>query len=167
MNDAESDNYKKLFAAHVSGVGLANAVTYLRSVQGLLRTAEWSSGGHERLTYRHGINAIGWVFLKRLRTKIQAANLVAPAVAKQDISQSFDELRQQSADLFKVLHLDKGPLAFFKNQSYAVPYLARLMETNYKLGQHTALPALKVATANETFPREKLFTFMSQQAPQT
>lgn len=167
INDAESDNYKQMFTAQVSGVSLANAVTYLRCIQSLLKAAEWATNnGQERLTYRHGVNAIGWVFMKRLRTRIQAANLVDLAGAQQQISQSFDELRQQGADLFKVLHLDKGPLAFFKNQSYTVPFLSRLMETNYQLGQHAALPALKVATANEAFPSERLFTFMSQQAPQ-
>jgi hypothetical protein len=167
INDADSSTYKLLFTSQVSGVSLANAVTYLRSIQGLLRSAEWSTNNsQERLTYRHGVSAIGWILMKRLRTRINQTTIIDSASAQQHISEGFDVLRQQSADLFAILHLDKGPLAFFKNQSYTVPYLARLMETNYQLSNHAALPALKVAAANEIFPREKLFKFMSQQAPQ-
>ncbi len=167
INDAESANYKQLFTAEVSGVSLANAVTYLRCIQGLLKSAEWATNNsQERLTYRHGMNAVGWILMKRLRTKIQAANIVDLANAQQHLSQGFDILRQQGADLFKVLYMGMGPLAFFKSQSDTVPYLLLLMEENYQLSAHPALPALKVATANEAFPSERLFNFMSHQAPQ-
>lgn len=166
INDAESANYKLLFSGNVTGVSLANAVTYFRCIQNLLLTAEWSTTGQERLTYRHGLNAIGWAYLKRLRDRIRSPNLVDAAAASQQISASFDEVRQQGADLFKTMRLDKGPLAFFKSQSYTIPYLSRMLETNYQLSEHPALPPLKVATANEAFPSERLFTFMTQQAPQ-
>jgi hypothetical protein len=166
INDAESLSYKQLFTTQVSGLVVANAVTYVRIIQDLLHSAERSSHGMERLTYRHGVNAFGWVIAKRLRTHVEALSLVTPSAARQHISQAFDALRQQGADAFIATHLDKGPLAFFKSQSYTVPYLARLMETNYGLSQHLAMPALKVAQANEAFPRERLFKFMSQQAPQ-
>ncbi|MGE3703086.1 MAG: AIPR family protein [Hyphomicrobiaceae bacterium] len=167
MNDAESASYKLLFTNQFSGVSLANAVTYLRCMQVLLRAAEWSTtNSQERLTYRHGANAICWILMKRLRAKIFAGAVIGSAAAQQHISQGFDLLRQQGADLFKLLYMGRGPLAFFKSQSDTVPYLALLMETNFELNGHAALPALKAAFANEAFPRERLFSFMSQQAPQ-
>jgi hypothetical protein len=166
INDANSENYKTIFRNGLPGVSLANAVFYSRGVHNLGRAADRGSSGIERLTYRHGINAIGWVFIKRVRDRIQSTHLITPAAVNVQISQPFDELRQQSSNQFRDASSSKGPLAFFKNQTDAVPYLANLMEQNYKLAAHQALPSLKAAAGNEAFPRERLFNFMSQQAPQ-
>lgn len=162
--NAESPAYRALFSSSMSGAHLANAVYFYRAIQELVRGADRSSSGQERLVYRHGVHAIGWTYMKRLRNRIFVpAPLDSASVAAQ-ISRTFDVHRQAAADRFP--RLGRGPLAFFKSQSDTNLYVADLMEFTCDLGRHPALPALKQPQPQEAFPNERLFRFMSQQAPQ-
>jgi hypothetical protein len=164
--DADSQIYKTLFMESLTGCKLANAVFYARTIQQLARASEQSSKGIEKLTYRHGVHAIGSVLVKRLAKKIDASQVIDRGQIRVQISVPFDELRQQCVDVFRSTHSDKGPLAFFKNQTETVPFLARVMEQNYGLANHPALPALKQAKKTDQFPQEGLFRFMASHALQ-
>jgi hypothetical protein len=166
ISDANSQYYKAIFSDSLTGAMMANAVLYARSIHGLLRSAEWSNTGVERLTFRHGVHAIGSVLAKRLIKKMDIAQIVDTGKIGAEISTAFDELRQQGIDLYKSTPHVGGPLYFFKSQADTVPFSAGLMERNYGLSDHAALPALKQKQGTESFPQERLFKFMTQQAPQ-
>lgn len=162
--NTETDAYKALFVETLSGVHLANAVYFARTIQDLVKQADRSSAGQERLIYRHGVHALGWSYLKRLRNRIEAPAPVDPGAAATIVSLSFDAHRQVAVDSFA--HAGKGPLGFFKSQSDTTPYLLTLAEKAYGLENHLALPALKQPQAQEAFPRERLLRFLSQNATQ-
>lgn len=164
LSNVDSAAYKALFKQELAGAHLANAVFLYRDVARLLDIADQSSTGKDRLIYRHGLNAIGWSYMKRLRSRIVAAAPMNPAQIPALISQSFDVHRQTAVDSFPAVFM--GPLAFFKNQTDTTPYLADFMAQAFGLAGHAALPALKHRQANEAFQQERLFRFLSQHAPQ-
>lgn len=164
LSNVDSPAYKSLFSHGLAGAHLANAVFFHRELVKLLVNADRSSVGKERLIYRHGQNAIGWSYTKRLRNRIVAPAPVNPTQIPALISQTFDAHRQLAVDTFTAMFT--GPLAFFKNQTDTTPYLVNLMEQSFGLAGHAALPALKQPQVNEAFKQERLFRFLSQQAPQ-
>jgi AIPR protein len=166
VNNPDSPAYKKLFDDGLSGACLANAVLFSRHVLHLLRQADAGSSGTERLVYRHGAQALGWSFLKQFRDRVRSAKIMDVGEIPTLLSRGFDEHRQRAADEFLNNPICKGPLAFFKNQTDTTPYLAQVMLKSYKLESHAAIPALNTPLARETFPRERLFNFLTKQAPQ-
>jgi hypothetical protein len=166
VNDPDSDAYKLLFTNEISGAHLANAVFFSRHMQVLIKHADAGASGIERLVYRHGMHAIGWTYLKRLKNRIHTASLVDPSVIPTLISQSFDVQRQIAVDTYANTTQIKGPLAYFKSQAETTPYLIDVMLQSYGLQNHAALPALQSAQGRENYPRERLFTFIAQSVPQ-
>lgn len=166
VSNPDTDAYKSLFNDHLSGAHLANAVYFSRHIKHLIRLADIGSYGVERLVYRHGVHAIGWSYLKRLKNKITVPQLIDPTTIPALISLSFDTHRQTAADAFTNGVQLKGPLAYFKNLTDTIPYLIYVMETSYGLQQNPALPALKLNPVNVPFNRYALFTFLTQRASQ-
>lgn len=166
VSNPDTDAYKFLFNDQLSGAHLANAVYFTRHIKQLIKLADNGSYGLERLVYRHGVHAIGWAYLKRLRNRIIVPQLIDPATIPALISQSFDTHRQTAADTFTNGAQLKGPLAYFKNLTDTIPYLIKVMETSYGLQQSPALPALKLNPVNVPFNRYALFTYLTQHASQ-
>jgi len=104
--------------------------------------------------------------MKRLWQKIDGPLIQNSGTVANLISQPFDQLRQQAADLFSAEYLDKGPLAFFRSQEKVIPYLANLYLKNYSLEQHPSLVALRVARHSDQYPQVRVFNFAYSQAPQ-
>jgi hypothetical protein len=150
----------------LSGSHLANAVLISRHVVGLIRRADVGSSGLERLVYRHGVQAIGWSFLKRLNDRVRSPGLVDMAAIPAILSRPFDEHRQVAMDAYVGNPPAKGPLAFFKSQTDTTPFLATAMINSFGLQKNPAVLALNVSSAAEAFPREKLFAYLTQHAPQ-
>ncbi|MBK7052031.1 MAG: AIPR family protein [Rhodoferax sp.] len=142
LYDTNAEGYKALFR-NLTWPQLANAVYYSRAVLKLIKSADQSSSGIERLVYRHGAHAIGWSYLKRLRNRIDASSPIEPRTIPAVISASFDTHRQIAFDQYNSLF--GGPLAFFKNQTDTTPYLVKVMIQSYDLQDHPAIPALRVA----------------------
>jgi hypothetical protein len=161
LSNPDSPAYKSLFRADLPGAHLANAVFFSREITKLLKKADLSSGGIERLVYRHGVQAIGWVYMKRLRNRIEVPKPVDPNDVPTIISVSFDAMRQAALDGFPKF---TGPLAFFKSQGDTTPFVAALMESSYQLTGHPALPPLKQKGGQAGV--DKLIAFMAGQAPQ-
>lgn len=160
----DSETYKALFTPTLSGAHLVNMVYFYRAIQALVKQADRGSAGLERLVYRHGLHAIGWSYLKRLRDRIFVPAPVDFGSTAILISQSFDSHRQLAFDLFP--RFGKGPLAFFKSQGDTTPYSIGVMEAAYGLTGHAALGPLKQPQAHEAFPGERLLRFLSQSATQ-
>lgn len=166
INDATSVHYQTIFSDALRGIRLVNSVLLARHIHQLLRVADLGSIGVERLIYRHGMHAIGAVLLKRLRTQMDVARPIDPAGIGQLLSQPFDELRQQAADLFDASVTNCGPLAHFKSQERTIPFLANLMTINYGFTEDSAIAPLSVPRHDDPFPFARLFRFLSQRAPQ-
>lgn len=162
--NTESVAYKTLFVETLPGVHLANAVFFARAIQELIKQADRSSNGIERLIYRHGVNAIGWTYLKRVRTLIMVPEPVDVAGIAAKISVSFDEHRQRAFDAFQ--NAFKGPLAFFKSQGDTTPYLLKLLEAGSAVQDPQALAPLRASTVDKPFPHVHLLNYLSQHAAQ-
>lgn len=162
--NTESVAYKTLFAETLPGSHLANAVYFARAIQELTKQADRSSTGGEGLVYRHGLHAIGWAYLKRVRNLIQVPVPADPKDIAARISVSFDEHRQRAFDSFP--KFGKGPLAFFKSQSDTTPYLLRLLEAGCIVQDQQALVPLKASTVDKPFPHVQLLNYLSQHAAQ-
>lgn len=127
------------------------------------------SGSKERMIYRHGIYAIASVLMKRLKTHIQSHSVIKIDKISTMISREFDELRQQAFELGEVSLINEGALAYFRNQGNVATYLSRLMETNFNLLQDNAVIHLRnvqIQSQKERFPKENLFNYLSNKAPQ-
>lgn len=163
--DTSTDQYKELFPSTLSAVQLANAVRFLRYVQSRT-TVEGRGVGPERLSYRHGSHAIGWVLAKRIIKEEQGAKLLDDDKLKNILVVPFDELRQiHWTETQKWLHL-KGPLALFRNQTDTIPLLESILINYYDLGTDPALGHKRNQhVAGNPYPKE-LFDYLISRAPQ-
>jgi hypothetical protein len=166
VSNPDTEAYKALFNNQLSGAHLANAVYFSRQIKQLIKLADNGSNGLERLVYRHGVHAIGWTFLKRLKNRIIVPQILDPITVPDLISRSFDAHRQVAFDAFINGAQHEGPLAYFKNLTDTIPYLIKVMEIGYGLQQAPALPALKLNPVNVPFNRYALFTYLTQHASQ-
>lgn len=169
LADPESAEYQTLFPVTLIGASLVNTVLCHRAVRDLVVDYERRapSRNQERLIYRHGIHVIAATIMKRLRDRIHQAAIIDQASIPALISQPLDLLRQQASDLGRKRIIYEGPLAYFRNQGNVVAFLSELMETHYSLAADSAIVQLKnVQNAADTYPRKRLFDYLSQRAPQ-
>ena len=163
--DTGTDQYKELFHSTLSAVQLANAVKFLRYVHS--RTSIEGRGvGPERLSYRHGNFAIGWVLAKRIMKEQQGARLLDDEKLKNNLVVPFDELRQiHWTETQKRLHL-KGPLALFKNQTDMLPLLESILISYYDLAADPVVGHKRSQQApGHPYPKA-LFDYLTIKAPQ-
>lgn len=165
--DTESAAYQNLFRAGLTGIELANAVRALRYVQSRMLVEAVVANGPERLTYKHGAYALGFILVKRIRQVIAGATLIDEIKLKAELGAPFDAARQTLWGTVQPKTALKGPLAIFRNQSDAVPLLREAMITHYGLGADPAIAPLQAkVTAGEPYPQKALFDFLSAKAPQ-
>lgn len=169
LTNPESAEYQALFPATLTGVSMVNAVLCHRAIRTLVVSYEQRAAARsqERLIYRHAIHVITAVMMKRLRQRIGAAAVIDAAAIPGLISQSLDELRQQTFDLKQQQLLSEGPLAYFRNQGSVVSFMADLMATHFGLAADPTLPTLRnINTAADAYPRKRLLDYLSGKAPQ-
>ncbi|HEY7088680.1 MAG TPA: hypothetical protein VH518_11365 [Tepidisphaeraceae bacterium] len=159
--------YQNLFGASLAGIELANAVRALRYIQSRMLTEARVANGLERLTYKHGGYALGFILVKRIRTAISGAALIDETKLKAELGAPFDIARQTLWGAVQPRTVQKGPLAIFRNQTDVVPLLRDTMITYYGLGTDPALAPLQAkVTVGESYPQKALFDFLSAKAPQ-
>lgn len=169
LSNPESDEYKSLFSPTLSGMRLVNVVQCQRVLRDLIVGYENGApaASREKMLYRHGNHVIMAVMMKRLRDRIAAAQVIDPGEVAALVSPSLDLLRQQAYDLGQSRLNGAGPLAFFRNQSNAVAFLADLMERHYGLAGDPAIAPLRnIQNAADAYPRKRLIDYMSSKAPQ-
>lgn len=169
LTNPESAEYQALFPATLTGVAMVNAVLCQRAIRKLVVGYEQRAAARsqEKLIYRHAIHVITAVMMKRLRQRIGAAAVIDAAAIPGLISQSLDELRQQTFDLKQQQLLGDGPLAYFRNQGSVVSFMADLMATHFGLNADPTLPTLRnINTAADAYPRKRLLDYLSGKAPQ-
>jgi len=163
--DTGTVQYKELFPSTLSAIQLANAAKFLRYVQSRT-TVEGRGVGPERLSYRHGNHAIGWVLAKRIKELQQGAALFDDLKLEHSLSVPFDELREMHwKQTQQRLHL-KGPLALFRNQTDAIPLLEAILINYYGLGADPVVGYKRAQHGmGSPYPKE-LFDYLISKAPQ-
>lgn len=167
--NSESAEYKALFSTDLTGAKLVNSVLCYRNIRTLVVGYEQASvsGSQEKLIYRHGINIIITVMMKRLREKVNQPTVVDGSTLFGELSQPVDQIRQICVDLFK-RHSISGPLSFFKNQTNVIPYLAEVMEHSFGLIGDNTVNEIRNRYREDIsgYPRKRLIDYLSSKAPQ-
>lgn len=169
LADPDSAEYQALFPASLTGAALVNAVLCHRAIRTLVVGYEQNAAARsqEKLIYRHAVHVITAVMMKRLRQRIHALAVIEPTTLLPLISQPLDELRQQTFDLGRQRLTFQGPLAYFRNQSNVVVFLADLMETHFALAADPAIAPLRnIQNAADAYPRKRLLDYLASRAPQ-
>jgi hypothetical protein len=123
--------------------------------------------GPERLTYKHGNYAIGWLLAKRIREAQNKPRMVTVEKIEEVLSQPLDALRQQLWSVTEPLMIYKGPLALFRNQTDVLPLLARVCVENYGMGDDPVVEIKKQQqNSPPLYPNEVLFEYLISKAPQ-
>ncbi len=165
--DTESAAYQNLFGAGLTGIELANAVRALRYVQSRMLVEALAANGLERLTYKHGAYALGFILVKRMKQVIAGAALIDESKLKAELGAPFDAARQTLWGTVQPKTAMKGPLAIFRNQTDAVPLLQDVMIAHYGLGADPAIGPLRAKVfLTDPYPQKALFDFLSAKAPQ-
>ena len=119
----------------------------------------------ERLAYRHGEYAMGFVFAKQFRDAINGPALIDPAKIPAAGSAPYDQLRQHQWDIIQSITWP-GPLALSKNQDRTFDIIRRLMTRQYGLKGDQAIKALRAkSTLGQPYPTD-LFKYLASKAIQ-
>jgi hypothetical protein len=165
--DTESAAYQNLFRSGLSGIELANSVSALRYIQSRMFTEAIVASGPERLTYKHGVYALGFILAKRIKHVISGVALIDETKLNTQLGAPFDAARQTLWGAIQPMTALKGPLAIFRSQTCAVPLLRDTMIAHYGLATDPAIaPLQSKATPGEPYPQKALFDFLSARAPQ-
>lgn len=160
--------YRELFNAALTAHRLINAVRLYRYISARMAAEERGSGpGPERLTYKHGAYAIGYILAKRVESVLAGAALINPAQLSAALSTPFDEARQSlwSAVEKRWALTYRGPLAMMRNVGEALPILAEAMVAHYGLEDDPVLPHKSRFVAGEPY-QKALFQYLAERAPQ-
>jgi hypothetical protein len=164
--DTAGEQYKSLFPTVLTPFQLANAVRFLRYVQGRMFTESKAAGGKERLAYKHGNHVIGWVLAQRVRDARNSAQLVDEEKLKVALSNPIDALRQMLWTETQKITVDKGPLALFRNQTDVLPLLVTLLTDDYGLTTDPVVGHKKgQQKTGQPYPLD-LFAYLISKAPQ-
>jgi len=165
--DTESAAYQSLFGGGLTGIQLANAVRTLRYVQRRMVTEASAANGLERLTYKHGVYALGFIMAKQVKQVIAGAKLIDETKLRTKLGVPFDAARQTLWGVVQPKTVLKGPLAIFRNQTDAVPILRDAMIAHYGLAADPAIARLQAKVVlTDPYPQKALFDYLSAKAPQ-
>lgn len=166
--DKDSHEYKAIFTDNLRATQLINVVKIYREIRKVILANENSSLGRKKLTYRHGVFCIAGILLKRLNGRINSSDVLNENQIKALISQPLDELRQQTLEISNTFNLFRiGPLALFRNQSYAVPIINELMIVNFGHAENQTVTNLRnISKGTDKYPMQKLVDYLINQAPQ-
>ncbi len=164
----EGAPYKVLFTGGLTVYRLLNAVLLSRHVHARMVTETAARGaGFEKLTYKHGAFAVGFVLAKRLEGVLASASTIDVTKLGSQLSVPFDEARQALWDAVQKRTSYKGPLAILRSLTEALPVLRDTMIAHYGLAADPAIAPLQAKiTAGEPYPQKALFDFLSAKAPQ-
>ncbi len=164
--DTQRDPYKALFRAGLPAVELVNAVRFYRYVQSRASAEAAAAVGQERLTYKHGTYALGFILAKRVSAVVKGAALIDPAKLSSALSVPFDSTRQALWSATQQRLGTKGPLALFRNQTEGLPLLRDTMIAGYSLSTDAAIVPLKAKSwLGQPYPID-LFKYLAVKAPQ-
>ena len=168
FQNAESSEYQSLFTQTLTGAQLVNKVKFFRFVRDVLASNAAATGGAEGLFYRHGTFVVAAVLAKRCRTRVNEPDVLKQVQLNALLSDPLDQCRQACWDKARPLvGQGRSVLSYFQNQGSTVRLLDGCMSAIYGLEQAEAYQAVKQVTdRREAFPQERVFRYLSTQAPQ-
>lgn len=168
FQNAESSEYQSLFTHTLTGAQLVNKVKFFRFVRDVLAANSAATKGAEGLFYKHGAFVVAAVLAKRCRSRVNEPDVLKQAQLNELLSAPLDQCRQGCWDKARPLvGQGRSVLSYFQNQGSTVRLLDSCMSAIYRLEQAEAYQAVKqVADRKEAFPQEKVFRYLTTQAPQ-
>lgn len=164
--DMNTDQYKMVFSASLAAIKLANAVRFLRYVQARMIKEVNASRGQERLAYKHGNHALGWVLAKRIIKECKSANLIDTTKLEDNLGFAFDQLRHTVWTETEKRISYKGPLALFRNQTDTIPLLEAILIEYFNLATDSVVEhKKKQQRTGQAYPQD-LFDYLISKAPQ-
>jgi len=164
--DTGGEPYATLFHPSLTAFQLANAVFFLRYVQQRMTEETRAAAGVERLAYKHGNHALGWILAKRLSTVQQATKLLDGGKLKAQLSDPLDKLRVKLWEDVLKASAWRGPLALFRNQTDALPLIEKISINYYELtGDPAVEQKKKLQKVAQPYPQD-LFDYVVAKAPQ-
>lgn len=164
--DIFSSRYKTLITSQVTAFNVVNAIRFARYVNRRMRN-EAIGTGPEKLTYKHGVSALGWILAKRVAREQDGAALFQTAKIQSVLSVPFDELRQTLWDETSAALMGRTPLVMYRSQTRTIPIVEKTMLKNYQLTADSVIPIKRAQRSNrkEAYP-EDLFNYIISKAPQ-
>lgn len=168
FQNAESSEYQSLFTQTLTGAQLVNKVKFFRFVRDVLASNAAATRGAEGLFYRHGAFVVAAVLAKRCRNRVNEPDVLKQTQLDALLSAPLDQCRQACWDKARVMvGQGRSVLSYFQNQGSTVRLLDGCMSAIYGHEQAEAYQALKqVADRREAFPQERVFRYLTTQAPQ-
>lgn len=166
FSSTEADAYKQIFTVDLFGCKAINTVTVYGVIQELLTMADKSSPSPERLIYRHCGYALASLLMKRLKAKIEGAEILTEGRVKTLISAPFDELRQLFSDHYQIIGNGSAPHAFFKRIPDTASLIQDIAITHQEMSEDQAVQSLQgQVTADDPY-NQKLTNYLSGKAKQ-
>jgi len=164
--DIVSNRYKTLMTPQTTAFHVVNAVRFARYVNRRMRI-EARGYRPEKLTYKHGASALGWILAKRVSREQSGANLFQTSRISSVLSAPFDELRQTLWDETSSALMGRTPLVMYRSQTRTIPIVEKTMLKNYLLFEDPVIAIKRAQRSNrmEAYP-EDLFHYMVSKAPQ-
>lgn len=168
FQNAESSEYQSLFTQTLTGAQLVNKVKFFRFVRDVLAANSAATKGAEGLFYKHGAFVVAAVLAKRCRSRVNEPDVLKQTQLNELLSAPLDQCRQGCWDKARPqVGQGRSVLSYFQNQGSTVRLLDGCMSAIYGLEQAEAYQAVKqVADRKEAFPQEKVFRYLTTQAPQ-
>lgn len=164
--DTSDSSYKSLFVSSLTAQQVINAVRLYRYVKTRMESEANHHVGLERLAYKHGVFALGWIIAKQLNNEFNNPSLFDEHKITTVLGPVFDQLRQKIYDQANSNNIYCGPLALFRNQSRTVPVIEAIMLEHFVLQTDAAIPHKRTASKHgEAYPKA-LFDYMISKAPQ-
>lgn len=162
--DIEHSAYKALFTHQVTSFRLANAVMLLRYVESQMVQVERAANSPERLTYRHGVYALGSVLAKQVSEEIEKAAVFDQSKLRTVLGPHFDTLRETIWTLVQAQ--PRTALNVFRNQTFALPLLEQAMIRHYGVSNSARLTAERAKGNGVAGYPKALFDYLASLAPQ-
>ncbi len=168
FQNAESNEYRSLFTQTLTGAQLVNKVKFFRFVRDVLASNAAAARGAEGLFYKHGAFVVAAVLAKRCRTRVNEPDVLKQTQLNALLSAPLDQCRQACWDKARpMVGQGRSVLSYFQNQGSTVRLLDGCMSAIYGLEQAEAYQAVKlIADRREAFPQERVFRYLTTQAPQ-
>lgn len=168
FQNAESSEYQSLFTQTLTGAQLVNKVKFFRFVRDVLVSNAAAARGAEGLFYKHGAFVVAAVLAKRCRTRVNEPDVLKQTQLNALLSAPLDQCRQACWDKARpMVGQGRSVLSYFQNQGSTVRLLDGCMSAIYGLEQAEAYQAVKlIADRREAFPQERVFRYLTTQAPQ-
>lgn len=158
--------YNTIFKSGLSAYRLLNAVLFFRFVQARMLTETRAAAGFERLVYKHGVYALGFILAKQIGSHLDGATAIDSGKIAAAASAVFDSARQHLLDAVRARSVasDKGPLSIMRNGGEAIPVLGAAMVAQFDRAGDPVLAHKSRHVAGEPYP-VALFEYLADKAP--